>query len=467
MKVTRETLFAEVWAEPMTTVARKYGISSNFLARVCERLKVPKPSRGYWAKLKAGRKLPKPSLPAPQAGDELEWCRDGSAPAVCTDPSRRGETSSKKQKRSSVHPLLMGAREHFEAGRTSTYRSEKYLRPHKRNIVDLLASKEGLPRALKAASDLFLALEERGHHVVLAPNEGSYTRIGYDHRDRDDTPTASEREEYRYGGGAWGGPARPTIVFIRSVAIGLSLFELAEEVECRYVGGDQGDDGYVRVGSREDRIHIRRPHDWTTRRWLTSGRIGVHAYAPTHSFTWDKYWRERNSGELGNLIPTIVEQLEDAAPTLVALAKAAQEEAEERKQKWEIERREMEKREAERRRLEEAKAKLEELERQLERWRFARDARAFVSEIEDIVRAKQLKISRNGPLEEHLDWILQRAMDADPLAQLRKDADEMAAKHRTWAKPQVSPLRVYLERSTRRRRRWRKRLPSRAPPEST
>ena len=32
--VPRDKLCEEVWAEPMTTVAARYGVSSNFLARV-------------------------------------------------------------------------------------------------------------------------------------------------------------------------------------------------------------------------------------------------------------------------------------------------------------------------------------------------------------------------------------------------------------------------------------------------
>lgn len=35
MSVTREQLYAEVWAEPMTRVAARYGVSANYLARVC------------------------------------------------------------------------------------------------------------------------------------------------------------------------------------------------------------------------------------------------------------------------------------------------------------------------------------------------------------------------------------------------------------------------------------------------
>lgn len=40
----------------MITVAKDYGVSSNYLARVCEQLKVPRPNRGYWAKRAAGKK---------------------------------------------------------------------------------------------------------------------------------------------------------------------------------------------------------------------------------------------------------------------------------------------------------------------------------------------------------------------------------------------------------------------------
>ena len=55
MAVSREALFEEVWAEPMLKVAARHGVSSNFLARVCERLNVPHPRRGYWQQLEVGK----------------------------------------------------------------------------------------------------------------------------------------------------------------------------------------------------------------------------------------------------------------------------------------------------------------------------------------------------------------------------------------------------------------------------
>lgn len=164
MRVAREVLYKEIWAEPMTTVAARYGLSSNFLARVCERLKIPRPARGYWAQVKVGAKLRKPALPAPQLGDEVEWRRDGAEPEIFTGPvdgNSTGGVGTAKKKRPSQHPLLIGVAHHFEVGRVRKHSSEDYVRPYKRNLVDIFCSKDCVPRALAVTNKLFLALEDR------------------------------------------------------------------------------------------------------------------------------------------------------------------------------------------------------------------------------------------------------------------------------------------------------------------
>jgi hypothetical protein len=184
--VSREKLYEEVWAEPMTTVALRYEVSSTFLARVCERLNVPRPPRGYWQQLKVGKASAKPPLPAAEPGDEVEWVRDGSAPLPRPRPATTSTAPRPKPalaERPARHPLVVGAREHFESGRVSTYDDDKYLRPYKRNIVDIVVSKDTLKRALEMASDLFLALEDRGHRVAFAPGGARYTRTDLHHRD--------------------------------------------------------------------------------------------------------------------------------------------------------------------------------------------------------------------------------------------------------------------------------------------
>ncbi|MFT5691594.1 MAG: hypothetical protein ACI92E_000923 [Oceanicoccus sp.] len=77
--VTREELYQKVWAAPMTAVARQYGVSSSYMARVCTRLNVPRPDRGYWAKRAAGQTVEPPDIPDTGPGDELEWVRDGQS----------------------------------------------------------------------------------------------------------------------------------------------------------------------------------------------------------------------------------------------------------------------------------------------------------------------------------------------------------------------------------------------------
>jgi len=60
----RQKLFVEVWATPVTKLAKEYGLSDVGLRKICVSLDVPLPPRGYWAKLAAGKKMPKPELRA-------------------------------------------------------------------------------------------------------------------------------------------------------------------------------------------------------------------------------------------------------------------------------------------------------------------------------------------------------------------------------------------------------------------
>jgi hypothetical protein len=60
----RVELYNEVWDQPLVKLSRKYGISDVRLGKVCRKLKIPHPGRGYWAKRKAG--VPVESLPLPE-----------------------------------------------------------------------------------------------------------------------------------------------------------------------------------------------------------------------------------------------------------------------------------------------------------------------------------------------------------------------------------------------------------------
>jgi len=60
---TRQELYDLVWAEPMRSLAQRFSISDRGLAKICAAGNIPVPSRGYWAKLEAGKKVERWALP--------------------------------------------------------------------------------------------------------------------------------------------------------------------------------------------------------------------------------------------------------------------------------------------------------------------------------------------------------------------------------------------------------------------
>lgn len=78
----RVDLYNEVWSQPLVRLSQKYGISDVRLGKVCRRLEIPHPGRGYWAKKAVGQ--PMEQVPLPEFSD---------APAV-----RRLKTKSSRRK---------------------------------------------------------------------------------------------------------------------------------------------------------------------------------------------------------------------------------------------------------------------------------------------------------------------------------------------------------------------------------
>jgi len=66
--LTRDELYKLVWKTPMSRLSEQFGLSGNGLAKICRRLDVPYPPRGYWAKLAADKKVKATALPKAKAG---------------------------------------------------------------------------------------------------------------------------------------------------------------------------------------------------------------------------------------------------------------------------------------------------------------------------------------------------------------------------------------------------------------
>src|SRR5262245_62845586 len=77
----RKELYEQVWQEPVRQVASKYGISDVGLAKICRKLDVPLPGRGFWARKEAGHEDERPPLRPLREGQEEEirtWRRKPS-----------------------------------------------------------------------------------------------------------------------------------------------------------------------------------------------------------------------------------------------------------------------------------------------------------------------------------------------------------------------------------------------------
>jgi hypothetical protein len=64
VRYDREELYEKVWRMPVRLAAREYGVSDVAIGKVCRKLHIPVPGRGYWAKRAANRPVePRPPLP--------------------------------------------------------------------------------------------------------------------------------------------------------------------------------------------------------------------------------------------------------------------------------------------------------------------------------------------------------------------------------------------------------------------
>jgi hypothetical protein len=173
-----------------------------------------------------------------------------------------------------------------------------------------------LTRALSVANTIYQALESSGHPVTLATGHEASFRPSLDERS---TPNP---DRYRYGT-TWS-PDRATLVYIGTVAIGLTLFEVSEYVQVRYVNGK-----CVRVTeSPQRRTANSTPSPVSYPRDIPSGYLCLRASSPYPGTSWERRWCESKDADLVESVPQIVHTLESEAPKLVALVAEAERQAE-------------------------------------------------------------------------------------------------------------------------------------------
>lgn len=228
-----EELAMHPTVKPVALIADMMRVSGSYLARVCTNLDVPRPERGYWAKLAVGKAPLQPALPEPSGRIQLTWSQTGEPVKMPKPkaPSPKAPNSKIAVPRDRVHPLIAGAAKHFESGRDVEQGS--YLKPYKKMLVDITAAQPTLQAALDLANALFNAFEAAGRRVALAPYNARLRRLDVEERE----PVGKPRAHWEYPYPGFWSPDRPTVVYVGTVAIGLQIVEMSETVTLRYVRG--------------------------------------------------------------------------------------------------------------------------------------------------------------------------------------------------------------------------------------
>lgn len=168
-KLSREELFEKVWSKSGTKLSEELGVSDVAIAKRCKKLNVPRPPRGYWAKLEAGHRLKRPELPPTP---EQVFVQEAEKPV------RRSLGLPTESE--ALHPLAKAFLNALQSSTLSYDKKRVHLREPAFPEADV--SKDKAPLAAKAFHVLLQAIEDRGIKFGKAQSryDGGHFRRGHD-----------------------------------------------------------------------------------------------------------------------------------------------------------------------------------------------------------------------------------------------------------------------------------------------
>jgi hypothetical protein len=294
--------------------------------------------------------------------------------------------------------LIADARSHFDKVKIL---KNGFLKPSKRSMADVVTSTETLPRILHLASEFYLALEDSGYRVILAPQDQKLHRISI---------SSGDSHEYHR---PWY-PQRATVAFIGTVAYGLTVYELKEQAEVRY-----SDRKYVRVpptspSARRDPLSEYR---YTFKEDMPNGKICIRAYSPYGMVSWMQEWKEKSPGSMTNGLRAIVKELEADASEMVKRIEEGERRAEIHRKEQEVRLRELEREMAQRkleRATEESRKEIFEI---IKDWGLGKRIEEFLEEVSK--QAALLEDTERRPIIERLEKARELLGGVDALKRLR------------------------------------------------
>jgi hypothetical protein len=377
LTIEREELYCQVWAEPIFRLAPKYGISNVALKKICKKLNVPTPPRGYWAKIQNHIRLERTPLPkikydqpkvhelnmnrSPVANSKPEKPGPALLPEALEAIERIESWPTIKVPRNlrNAHPLVKKTLEELSGAEPDKY---AMLRPWGKEILDVRVSHRLLTRAMRIMQALLTRIEYLGF-------------------------PASAKRGYHL-------QTTEAIIFDEAISFGIS--EKSRQID--HVLTDSEKKDIARYGRHFD-----------TTKWdyeptgLLSLRIDTWAFEGIR-----KNWKDGRSKVVEDGLKEFLINL----VTIADLKRQRRLEDKERERQRQEELKAME--ELERQRQEEHR-RLQDLENQAFRWTKAAQLRSYITEVEKKASGSDLPTEEQERLASWLRWARGHADRIDPL----------------------------------------------------
>lgn len=186
--ITREDLYRMVWSEPVMTIVKTYDLSDRGLAKICAKMEIPVPGRGYWRRKQTGRRVsipPLPQLSKQSHHSESVYLRKLINPAekAPREPERRQEVLFEKMPENKIHvssslddphPLVTRTE---KALRKAKPEMNGLTRPSLDGCLDVYVAPNSIDRSMRIMDAFLKALKARGFSVTRSADSQFFNSV--------------------------------------------------------------------------------------------------------------------------------------------------------------------------------------------------------------------------------------------------------------------------------------------------
>lgn len=187
VRFSREEIYEKIWQTPAMRLASELSISDVALGKICRKMDVPKPPRGYWRRIERGAQIRPIPLPKSKEStiefvylmvraekDEIDL--NFEMQAVLDRAALPENKVTIGENLDDAHPLVAKSKAFCE--NSSIVELEPIVFPNNEGFLNISVSSHQMQRALLIMDALIKALESSGYEVEVSSDHwGEDTRI--------------------------------------------------------------------------------------------------------------------------------------------------------------------------------------------------------------------------------------------------------------------------------------------------